>query len=579
MNKNAYLTSVRGAPSLSLLRILLLSMLLLCMALQPAHAERKKKILVLHSYHQGLMWTDNITTGIQEVFAPLHAEYEVYYEYLDSKRNGDSKYLTDIASFISLKNKDIEYEVIISVDNNALDMLNQGKIHFKGNPPIIFTGINFYTPQLIANLKHVTGVIELTDHIATIQIMHKLHPQTDTITVILDRTASGKRIREDFRKIEHQFPNTKFRFLREFLLSDIPEIVKTFSDNELLYILIFNRDSEGNFISYAESIEALSKYTDIPIYGSWDFYLGKGIVGGNITSGEQQGRDAAQLALRILQGENIDNIEIIKDSPTWFMFDNTYIQQYHVDQTLLPKESIIINQPLTWVDKNSTLLLNIFVFLFICALFLYFYVRRQNQLQRRYAAHLKEQVALRTEKLKESNDRLQHLSEIDGLTHLYNRRYFDTTLRQQLRQHQGDKTPLTLMICDIDYFKRYNDSYGHIAGDECIKRVAKILQASCMRTNDTVARYGGEEFSIILPATSLAHAERVAARICNNIIDADMKHNRSKISDRITISIGVAAIIPDENTSTTDLTSLADKALYMSKNGGRNRFTVLARWS
>ncbi|MDB1124444.1 hypothetical protein [Vibrio algarum] len=161
-------------------KYLLLILLITLFSIQKSQAERKKKILVLHSYHQGLEWTDNVSRGIEDIFSPLRSQYEVYYEYLDSKRNAGNAYLQQSASFISTKNSQEKYEIVIAVDNNALKLLNSRQITFLGSPPIVFCGINNYDDSLISELDQVTGIVETTDHFSTLDIMHKLHPDKKT---------------------------------------------------------------------------------------------------------------------------------------------------------------------------------------------------------------------------------------------------------------------------------------------------------------------------------------------------------------------------------------------------------------
>lgn len=557
-------------------RLFLLITICLAVALQPAYAERKKKILVLQSYHQGLEWADSVSAGIQEIFTPLQTEYEVYYEYLDSKRNAGTNYLNKIASFINLKNNSVRYEIIITVDNNALQMLNMGKVKFLGNPPVVFSGLNNYTPALTSNIPNVTGIVETTDHRSTIDLMRKIHPTSDNITVIIDQTPTGDKIYDDVRKLEQEYPDLNFHYLRDFLLSEIPEIVRKFNEDELLYLLTFNRDSADNFISYTEGIEMIARHTKAPMYGSWDFYMGKGIVGGKITTGFLQGKTAAKMALRILKGEAPNSVPILKNSPTQFTFDYAYIEKYGVNEELLPKSSVIINKPPGWFERHKTLLLNIFIFLFIVVLsILYFNTQKQNRLQAEYAGDLEEKVRQRTEKLREANEKLLRLSEVDGLSQLYNRRYFDSALSNELERHKRSTKTFILMMCDIDYFKNYNDTYGHLAGDECLKQVAELLQNQCMRTNDTVARYGGEEFAIILPDTDSENACVIADKICTSLYETVIPHTSSLIADRVTISIGIAAVTPARATTLQDAISTADKALYASKHNGRNQFSLL----
>ncbi|MDB1124445.1 diguanylate cyclase domain-containing protein [Vibrio algarum] len=359
------------------------------------------------------------------------------------------------------------------------------------------------------------------------------------------------------------------------MLKDIPKLVSELNENDLIYILTFNRDSDNNFISYTEGIEMIVKYTNVPIYGSWDFYLNKGIVGGKITAGFLQGATAAKQALQFLKGEPIDNIDIILDGASEYMFDYHFLTRNNVNINELPKDSIIINRPEKFLEKYQSVLLNIFVSLFILVLaILYKAKQKESSMRANYTQRLESKVKERTIKLKEANQKLEWLSNIDGLTQIFNRRYFDTVLSQELLNHQKSKETLVLMICDIDYFKRYNDTYGHLAGDDCIKMVASILKAHCKKNTEIVARYGGEEFALIMPKTSHNEAKERAEAIRLSIADKALPHQSSDLGDFVSISIGVAVMNATKTTTIENIIGLADEALYKSKNSGRNKTTV-----
>jgi diguanylate cyclase (GGDEF)-like protein len=556
---------------------LLCSILLFFILAQPCHAERKKKILVLHSYHQGLEWTDNITRGIQAVFAPLQTQYEVYYEYLDTKRNSGAEYMSQMAAFIEAKNSLIDYSAIILSDNIALKLLNDQRIQFRGQPPVVFCGINNFNPELISGIGQATGVVETTNHRATIDLMHRIHPDHQNIVVILDHTPTGDQIKEEFNEIASSYnASYHFTFLRDFLLEEIPETLATLDNNDLIYILTFNRDRNGNFISYSEGMELIARYAKVPIYGSWDFYLGKGIIGGSITSGFLQGRTAAEQALQILNGKPIKQIPIIEKSPTRYMFDYNYLQKYAIATSKLPQGSLIINRPLSRFEEYKTALLLISSAAFIIALLLYFRNKRLHYQQHiRHTEELEETVEERTQELTIANRKLQKLSQIDDLSRLYNRRYFDSALSKELSRHCRTEMPLTLLICDIDFFKKYNDSYGHLKGDDCLRSVSQIISSCCQRDSDVVARYGGEEFGVILPHTSADKAAAIAESIRHAVEAAAIEHSSSSVMDCLTISIGSATIIPNQSTSAETLIALADKALYQSKHSGRNQVTLI----
>lgn len=173
--------------------------------------------------------------------------------------------------------------------------------------------------------------------------------------------------------------------------------------------------------------------------------------------------------------------------------------------------------------------------------------------------------------LKLSRDKLEKMSMTDALTHLHNRRQLDLRLEEEWHRGMRHKMPLTLLMLDIDYFKQYNDRYGHIQGDQCLTQVAKMIEKSLERPSDFAARYGGEEFSILLPETPLDGGIQIAQRVMESIRALQIEHQSSAVAPYVTISIGIATIIPDAQTTERELIDAADKNLYLAKEGGRNR--------
>ncbi len=176
--------------------------------------------------------------------------------------------------------------------------------------------------------------------------------------------------------------------------------------------------------------------------------------------------------------------------------------------------------------------------------------------------------------LEEANQQLQHLATHDGLTGLANRRYFDLSLAQEWRRLQLQQAPLSLILCDADFFKRYNDTYGHQAGDECLQKISQQMQAVTQGSGDFAARYGGEEFALVLPNTTTSSALEIAEILSEKIKELGILHATSPISPRLTLSCGVATIIPTQDNSPADLIKEADLALYQGKQKGRNCITI-----
>jgi diguanylate cyclase (GGDEF)-like protein len=176
--------------------------------------------------------------------------------------------------------------------------------------------------------------------------------------------------------------------------------------------------------------------------------------------------------------------------------------------------------------------------------------------------------------LEKTTQTLQQLAYVDALTELANRRQFDYYLNTQWLKLEQEQLPLSLILCDIDFFKYYNDQYGHPAGDICLKKVGDVLNSKIKKKHDLVARYGGEEFAVIMPNTKSSRAVNIAATMQAGVRDLQIVHPRSGVSEYVTLSMGIGTTIPTGNISPIDLVVAADKALYQAKALGRNRIIV-----
>lgn len=176
------------------------------------------------------------------------------------------------------------------------------------------------------------------------------------------------------------------------------------------------------------------------------------------------------------------------------------------------------------------------------------------------------------QQLQESNERLQRMASVDGLTGVANRRYFDEYFSKEWRRASRLSQRISIVMIDIDFFKRYNDTYGHLQGDECLKQVARGLTIPLKRALDLVARYGGEEFVAMLPDTGLEGAIEVARQIQETIRELQIPHAGSPVAPYVTLSMGVATLVPHKDIAPDLLISHADKALYQAKTDGRNCF-------
>ena len=172
---------------------------------------------------------------------------------------------------------------------------------------------------------------------------------------------------------------------------------------------------------------------------------------------------------------------------------------------------------------------------------------------------------------KEAQIALQRIATKDGLTGIANRRSFDDALIAEWQRGQRDQASLALLLIDVDYFKRYNDTYGHQKGDDCLKKLASAMHEKIFRPADLVARFGGEEFAILMPNTDIGGARMVAERIRQHIYGLSITHESSMIDKLVSVSIGVAAVVPTPSRAAEQLLTAADRALCVAKDAGRNR--------
>ncbi len=176
--------------------------------------------------------------------------------------------------------------------------------------------------------------------------------------------------------------------------------------------------------------------------------------------------------------------------------------------------------------------------------------------------------------LEAANKALQQLANMDGLTGVANRRCFDQYFNTQWLNQIEEEHPLSLILCDIDFFKRYNDEYGHPAGDLCLQKVASVLKGAAQKKHDLVARYGGEEFAIIMPNTPVTGAVHVAAAMQSGVRELLIPHSESHVSKYVTLSLGISTVVPSLEYSPQSLIKEADEGLYQAKASGRNRIII-----
>ncbi len=314
-----------------------------------------KKILILHSYNKGLNWTENIESGIKSVLMKAGDEglsLKIDYEYMDSKRFVDEAHYQRLFNLYKFKADRIKYDLIISSDDNALKFLLKYRDEIFGPIPVIFCGVNFFSEKMFKGHSNYTGVVEEPDIKSTLNLALKLHPGTQEFCIIGDNTSTSVSDRETLNRNIGEFrgKNIRFIILKNADINKYKTILKNLEEGSIAVAMHVNRDNKGHYYSYEESFDIYTEKVKVPVYTFWDFYLGRGAMGGTIISGFAQGESAARMALQVVQGQKVKNIPVMKKSPNRYMLDYEVMKKFGIDTDEAPPGTTIINRPETFSD-------------------------------------------------------------------------------------------------------------------------------------------------------------------------------------------------------------------------------------
>ncbi|MBI9052249.1 MAG: response regulator [Bacteroidales bacterium] len=389
------------------MRYLLIAIVCILLGVQLQAAE-KKNVLILNSYHKGLQWTDEIQKGIKTGLNSSKLEKEIYTEFFDSKRFFDASYKQVLVDYLMNKYQNLKFDIIILSDDYALTFLFENRDSLFGDVPVVFSGIN--NPHIYPS--SYTGILEDIKYIESFELIKKLHPNYSKIYFIVDETKTGNIIYDRaFRLYLPEQGEFNYEFLRNYSFDELFEKVSALDDNAVLMLTAFTKDRNNEYCSYDDIIKNLRKHTKLPIYGSWDFYLGNGIVGGKLNSGYNQGLRAGEIANQVLEGKNINEINI-EISHSKYYFDYVELKSHKIKRRYLPKSSIIINHPLSFLveNKQQTIFFSIIsILLLIIIMILWFFLmlkKRKNNEEIKFRKNLEisnEKLLLAKEKIEESN--------------------------------------------------------------------------------------------------------------------------------------------------------------------------------
>jgi two-component system, sensor histidine kinase len=375
-----------------------------------SRTDLAKNILIINSYHTGLSWTDSLNAGICEILNRSDLQLEFFREYLDTKRVNPNITFQHHSTLFEKKYSNIKIDLIFVTDNDALIFMEQNGEKLFPEIPVVFCGINNqYTFK-----KGFTGIIEEVDIESNITLIKKLHPNLERLHLVIDRTTTGEGLRHKTNQLletkNYPFP---VEILSDFTIEELQEYAINFKQGDAILFLLFNVDRDQKYLSYEEALICIDQACDVPIYGTWDFYLHHGIIGGNIITGRSHGQKAGELAVKLLLGEPIDRIKPFA-GPTFYAFNYPILKNYGIKRESLPRERIVVNSPYQFLRKNIRLIFGfaavVVVLLIIIFLLVVINSLRRKKLitERLYSDKLNEQNLL-LEEAKESADESNRL--------------------------------------------------------------------------------------------------------------------------------------------------------------------------
>lgn len=351
---------------------------------------RPYNVLILNSYHIGYKWSEDIVAGITKAFKAASVHPEIFVEYMDTKRYPPEKIFPALVAMYTSKYKDIPLDVIISTDNSALSFLATYHDQLFPDVPVVFVGVNGFTPQMLGSLTDVTGVVEREDMTATIDLILQLIPETRHLAVINDSTDTGFIHAARFEALASDYAGRlEFIHLSDLTRDELTTSLSSLPDHTVIFFRSFFRDRNGQPFTVEEALRLVTGNSRAPVFSTWDFNFGQGVVGGALLTGHSQGQAAAGLALQILQGTPASSIPLMESSPTDIILNYDELLRYQIPLSSVPQGSIIVNQPPGFYQEFQAVIRygGAFVFLqTLIILLLVMAIHRRQQAEQKLAA-------------------------------------------------------------------------------------------------------------------------------------------------------------------------------------------------
>lgn len=575
----------------------LIAAFFLIYAAADANASGTKEIqnvLILNSYHQGFGWTKEQTEGIINTLVESGHNYSFRVEYMDWKNYNSKDNISYLADYYYYKYHSEPIDIILTTDDAALEFALEYRIKLFSDAPVVFSGVNMEgVKRITKDQDRVTGIIEFINPTQTLEIAKRINPELKNIYMLNDNSESGLSTSNIMiNAIREYDPELTVLSWSDFSLEEILQKSGALDDQSIIMIGTYFRDGNDKLFDNNYVTMKVSESSRVPVYHLYDFGIDYGIVGGTMLSGRLQGEKAAQLAIRILGGEDPDQIPINIPISTRTVFDYHQLNRFHIPVRILPKGSEFIHKPFSFYETYRTLVNSViaaFLVLILIVNILLFYLNKirkmkyqlqesNEELSELYEELIASDEEIRqqydemlviNEKITQSEEKLANLAYYDSLTGVMNK----LSLYERAQLCCCEEERAALLFVDIDNFKYVNDTLGHAFGDKLIVKICERLTA-LLKENCSLYRLSGDEFIIIMKQIdNREQVEEYASFLLGNF-----RKNFDSLGSNLQISLSIGiALCPEHGIDLEQLLKYADIAMYKAKEAGRKSFMVYNR--
>ncbi len=557
-----------------------------------AEEHKAENVLILNSYHQGFDWTGEQTEGIMDKLREKGKNISFFIEYMDWKNHNSQENLAYLYQYYKYKYQDQKIDIILATDDAALKFALDYRKDIFSDAPIVFCGINSEgVKEITKGYDRVTGVLEVIDPTDTLKIAKSINPALAAVYLLNDNSESGKSTGKIMKERIREY-DSEIRIIEwdSLAFEEVKLRAGEVQQDGIILLGTYFRDADNNYFGIDYVTRELSKVSQVPVYSLYDFGLNKGIIGGVLLSGRLQGENAAEVAIRILEGTDPNEISVSDADSLHTVFDYYQLERFGISVNVLPGHSEILNKPFSFYETYKPLVLSVsaaFLVLLLFVSILLFYIRMIKRMRNSLAENHEEltqlyeelsasdeemrqqydEILTVNEKIRVSEEKLSYLAYYDSLTGLANKlSLYEVAGFIFTEETKG----AALLFIDIDNFKYANDTLGHAFGDKLIIKVSERL-TSLLRTDCSLYRLSGDEFIIIM---SSIEGKEQAQEYASFLLAEFMKDFDSLNSNlKISLSMGIA-IYPEHGSDLEQLLKYADIAMYHAKESGRKRFVI-----